>query len=126
MIDYIDPVPHIMRFLRAELASEGFRIVGGMFSPDEEGDALSIKLAGGAPDALEPYSRIQLMARSKSDSVANSIVIKACNALARNYHLIQTLRVKSVRMETRPIDSRDADSNRPESWVYVIVEHMEA
>lgn len=126
MIDYIDPVPHIMRFLRAELGSQGFRIVGGMFAPGEEGDALSIKLAGGAPDALEPYSRLQLMARASVDSVATSIVIKACNALERNYHLIQTLRVKSVRIETRPIDTRDADTNRPESWVYVIIEHMEA
>lgn len=126
MIDYIDPAPHIRRFLRAELGTQDFRIVNGVFAPGEEGPALSIKLAGGAPDAIEPYSRLQLMARDSVDYVATSIVIKACNALARNYHLIQVLRVKSVRIESRPIDSRDSDTGKPESWVYVIIEHMEA
>lgn len=126
MIDYIDPVPHIMRFLRAELGTQDFRIVGGMFAKGEEGPAISIKLAGGAPNAIEPYSRIQLLARADSDSTATAMVIKASNAIERNYHLIQKLRVKSAYTETRPIDTRDADSDKPESWIYVIIEHMEA
>lgn len=129
MIDYVNPVKPIMDFLRAQMASDianGVDIVGGMFSGDERGPALSIKLAGGAPEASEPYSRIQLLARCAVDYEATALVVKASNVLARSYDLIQDLRVKSVRIETRPIDTRDSDTQLPESWVYVIVEHMEA
>ncbi len=129
MYDYIDPVPPLIKFLRSQLAQDvasGVRIVGGMFGTDERGTALSIKLAGGATDVPNPYSRIQLLARSEQDYKTTDLVIKACNALARNFDLIQGLRVKTVRIETRPIDTRDGDTNLPESWVYVLIEHMEA
>ncbi len=129
MIDYVDPVPPIMKLLRNQMAADvasGVKIVGGMFGGDEKGPALSIKPAGGASSVPEPYSRIQLLARSDSDSKSLALVIKACNALERYYDLIEGLRVKTIRVETRPIDTRDGDTNLPESWCYVIVEHMEA
>ncbi|WP_248499324.1 hypothetical protein [Staphylococcus aureus] len=129
MIDYIDPVPPVLKFLKLYMAAEvagGVTIVGGMFEADERGPALSVKLAGGAPDIGEPYSRIQFLARSDSDVQSLNLVIKACNTIARYFDHIQGLRVKSVRIETRPIDTRDADTNLPESWCYVVIEHMEA
>ena len=129
MYDYINPVPPIKNFLRSQLpqdVSSGIRIIGGMFAGDERGPALSIKLAGGAPEASEPYSRLQLTARFASDIDSTAFLIKACNELVRHYELIQGLRVKTVRIETRPIITRDADTKLLDAWAYVLIEHMEA
>lgn len=129
MFDYVNPVLPIVKFLRQQLAAEvsgGARIVGGMFSGDERGPALSVKLAGGATDVPNPYSRIQLLARASVDYEAMALVIKASNALVRDFEKIQDLRVITVRIETRPIDTRDGDTQLPESWCYIIIEHLEA
>jgi len=118
MIDYVDPVPPVVRFLSTYLPD--IQIHGNQFS-NPTYPALLVKNTGGID-----YTRIQLRCRAQKDYEAMNGLIHAMNTLTRYAANISGLRVMWCGKETNPIPSEDADSNMQEAWCYMRLEHLEA
>ncbi len=119
MIDYVDPIPPILKFYNLWLPD--IKVAGNSFYPNITLPALLVKSAGGIG-----YSRIQLVARADDDISAMQTLIKAMNLMERYASNINGLRVVWCSRESNPIPSVDSDTNKPEAWCYMKLEHLEA
>ncbi|NMF00236.1 hypothetical protein [Aneurinibacillus aneurinilyticus] len=119
MIEYIDPIPPVVRFLKAWLPDT--KVFGNTFPPDLALPALLVRNAGG-----NGYTRLQLIYRARQDYEAMQGLILAMNTLKRAASQIQGLRVQWCEPESNPIPTTDADTGKPEAWCYIRLEHIEA
>ena len=117
MIDYVDPVVPVIQFL-TPLYSE--RVYGNTIPSNAELPAILIRNAGGSD-----YTRLQVLVRGRSDIESMYLCIDVMNTLIRNGRSIN-LRGAWIEKETSPISSVDQDTNRPESWGYLRIDHIEA
>lgn len=116
MIEYVDPIPAVVRVLNG-LFSE--RVYGNTMPESPVLPCLVVRNAGGSD-----YTRLQLLARGKSDIEAMNLLIRGMNELIRNSSSIG-LRGVWVELETNPISLVDEDTGRPEAWCYLRMEHLE-
>ena len=116
MIKYVDPVAPIIQFL-TPFYSE--RIYGNTIPSNSTLPAILIRNAGGTD-----YTRIQVLVRGRSDIEAMYLCIDVMNTLMIHGGSIN-LRGAWVQMETSPIASIDQDTNRPEAWGYMRLDHIE-
>lgn len=120
---YIDVVPPIVSFTASRL--QNIDVVGGEITAGSLGKVVSIKLAGGAPQAAEPFTRIRLLARAETDWEATEILIEVINLLQTDFDLITDINIKNLLIDSYPVDSID-DTGQRESWCYAVVYHLEA
>lgn len=99
----------------------GIRVYGNRFPSNAELPALMVRSAGGTD-----YTRLQLIARSNSDSEAMGIVINALNRLESNAPFLSGIRVIWAERESIPVPDVDEDTGKPEAWGYLRLEHLEA
>lgn len=117
MIDYVDPIPPILRFYSALLDAP---VEGNTFSSSSV-PALLVRNAGG-----NGFTRVQLIYRAEKDYEAMGGLIHAMNLLERNAAIIEGLRVSWCEREANPIPSVDDDTGKPEAWCYMRLEHLES
>lgn len=117
MIDYVDPIPPVRKFLSTFMSE---RVYGNIFPSTTTLPAVLVRNMGGTD-----YTRLQLLVRATDDIAAMQTLIRAMNFLERNGSAISGLRVLWIERETAPISSVDQDSNKPEAWAYVRLEHLE-
>lgn len=120
MINYVDPVPPVIRLLNAAFSNR-FSIYGNTFPSTVRLPALLVKTAGG----LGSY-RIQLLSRANDDLTAMRNLIDAMNYMVRHGQNMTGIRVQWVSIDSNPIPSVDTDSGKPEAWCYINVEALEA
>lgn len=119
MIDYVDPIPPIFRFLRRVINAN---VYGNTFPQDTAKlPAVLVRNAGGTD-----YTRIQIIARADIDSEAMKLCINVINTIGKRYPEIEGLRMIWVEPEAKPIPSFDDEANKPEAWCYMRFEHLEA
>lgn len=126
MIDYKDPTPAVIEFLEKFFEESEVQVVGGDIPADMGGTIVSVRHAGGSPYAARPFTRLRLLARAIVDYDASDALIAACNELERYGHQLEGIRVLTIKAEGRPTPDRDEDTGDPESWQYILVEHLEA
>lgn len=118
MIDYIDPIPPVLRMLKP-LYEE--RIYGNQFPLNPSLPAILIRNAGG-----NDYTRLQVLVRGNSDIEVMWLLIDVMNTLERNAAHIDGLRGVWVEKESNPLPDKDEDTGKPEAWAYMRMEHLEA
>ncbi|MGP4063090.1 hypothetical protein [Halobacillus sp. H74] len=119
MIDYVDPIPPITRFL--ELFFEDVRVYGNTFPMNVSPPCLLVRTAGGTN-----YTRVQLIARADRDFEAMGLLIRAMNHMERSAQAIKEVDVLWCSKESLPISDTDTDTGAAEAWCYMRLEHMEA
>lgn len=117
MINYVDPIPPVVRVL-SSLISE--RVYGNIFPDNPSLPCVLVRNAGGSD-----YTRLQLLARGRSDMEAMNLLIRAMNELIRNAAYVG-LRGVWIEIESNPISAIDEDTNSPEAWCYLQMEHIES
>ncbi|MEP9408568.1 hypothetical protein ABKP09_19815 [Peribacillus frigoritolerans] len=117
-MDYIDTIPSVIKLLKTLL---NVRVYGNRFPANPELPSLMVRSAGGTD-----YTRLQLIARSNSDSEAMSLVINALNRLETNAAFLSGIRVVWAERESIPVPDMDEDTGKPEAWGYIRLEHLEA
>lgn len=122
-MDYINVVPPIVSFIASRASN--FDVVGGEIDSGNLGKVISVKLAGGAPNTAEPFTRLRLLSRAETDWEATDIIIEVINLLQTDFHLISDLNIKNLLLDSYPVDSID-DTGQRESWCYIVVYHLEA
>lgn len=118
LIDYVDPIPPVIQFFSNRL---DFDVYGNSFGTNPELPALLVRNAGGTD-----FTRIQLICRAEKDHEAMSSLIHAMNLLERNASDIEGIHVVWCEREANPIPDTNIDSNKPEAWCYMRLEHLEA
>lgn len=118
MIEYVDPIPPIIRMLKPFFEE---RIYGNTFPSNAPLPSILVRTAGGTD-----YTRLQLVVRANYDVDAMQLLIKVMNTIFTNFSLIIGLRVMWVEKESNPILMIDQDTGKPEAWAYVRLEHLEA
>jgi hypothetical protein len=118
MIDYKDPIPPIVQFFAPRLE---MNVHGNTFSPSPSLPALLVRNAGGTN-----YTRIQLICRAEKDFEAMDGLIHAMNLLERNSNQILGLQTVWCSREANPVPDSDQDTQKPEAWCYMRLEHLEA
>lgn len=119
MIEYVDPIPSVVRFLTALLPD--IKVFGNTFPQSPALPSLLVRNAGG-----NGYTRLQLICRAEKDYEAMQGLIQAMNTLSRAVSQIQGLRVQWCVPESNPIPTIDTDTRKPEAWCYMRLEHIEA
>lgn len=117
MINYIDPIPPIVRLLDSLFVE---RVYGNRIPAAAAIPCILVKNAGGSD-----YTRLLLLTRTDSDISAMVLLIEAMNDLIRNAANVQGLRVIDISKEVNPISSIDQDTGKPEAWCYLRLEHLE-
>ncbi|MGR9527682.1 hypothetical protein ACSS31_28900 (plasmid) [Priestia megaterium] len=117
MIDYLDVVPPVRKFID-DLIEE--KVYGSSFPSTPVLPAVLVRNMGGSD-----YTRLQLLARANDDITAMKLVIKAMNLLERYGANIVGLRVLWIEKDTAPIASKDDDTGKFEAWCYMRMEHLE-
>jgi len=117
MIKYVDPIPPILRFFKDRT---DYHIDANTFQSNIS-EGLLVRSAGGIG-----FSRIQLIYRASEESEAMNKLINCVNLLEAQAAFIQGLRVEWCEKEGNPIPSRDEDTDKPEAWCYMRLEHLEA
>ena len=117
MIDYIDPIPPVVRFLNNVMDE---RVYGNRMPNNSTLPVLVVKSAGGAG-----YTRLQVIARANDDVTAMQLLIKVVNLLER-YGSEIALAGCWIERESNPMPSVDEDTGKPEAWCYLRMEHFEA
>lgn len=118
MVDFVDPVPPIIRLYKSHLKES---VYGNTFPTGYRLPALLVKQAGG-----DGYFRIQLIARADKDYEAMNLLIRAMNVLENHASYLDGLRVIWVQKESNPIPGVDDDTGKPEAWCYMSVDAFEA
>lgn len=118
MLDYIDPIPPIRRFLDETIPE---RVYGNIFPSAPALPAVLVKTAGGSG-----FTRLLLLARANDDVTAMQTLIRAMNSLERNGANVPGIKAEWMARETNPIHSVDQDTGKPEAWCYLRLEHLEA
>lgn len=118
MIDYVDPIPPVIRVLKPFFS---VRIYGNQFPSSVSLPAILIRNAGG-----NDYTRLQLLVRGNSDIEVMQLLIEAMNTLQRNAAYIQGLSGVWIERESNPLPDTDEDTGKPEAWCYMRMEHLEA
>ncbi|MBX6333715.1 hypothetical protein IRY61_00025 [Candidatus Saccharibacteria bacterium] len=119
MIDYVDPVPPVLKFF-------------GLYMPDVPSYGISIPATAKLPVLLvrnaggSDYTRLQLLARADSPAQATQVLIRAMNTLERYAGNINGLGVTWCQHESSPIADTDEDTNKSESWCYMALYNLEA
>ncbi|MEN3781492.1 hypothetical protein [Priestia megaterium] len=117
MIDYLDPIPPVRKFID-DLLPE--RVFGNTFPSTVALPAVLVRNMGGTD-----YTRLQLLVRANDDITAMQTLIRAMNSLERYGSNIKGLRVLWIERETAPISATDEDTNKPEAWCYMRVETLQ-
>ncbi|MCU6603766.1 hypothetical protein OCO53_25330 [Peribacillus frigoritolerans] len=117
-MDYIDTIPSVVKLLKTLL---GVRVYGNRFPANAELPSLMVRSAGGTD-----YTRLQLIARANSDSESMGLAINAMNRLENNAAYLSGIRVVWAERESVPVPDYDEDTGKPEAWVYLRLEHLEA
>lgn len=117
MIDYVDPIVPLVKFLTPMYTE---RIYGNTIPSNAELPVILLRNAGGSD-----YTRLQVLVRGRSDIEAMHLCIDVMNTLIRHGQSID-LRGAWIQKEVSPISSVDQDTNRPESWGYLRIDHIEA
>ncbi len=118
MINYKDPIPPILQLFETYL---DIGIHGNTFGSSPSLPALLVRNAGGTN-----YTRVQLIARAEKDFEAMGHLIQAMNLLERHASQISGLNVVWCEREANPIPDIDQDTQKPEAWCYMRLEHIEA
>lgn len=119
MIDYVDPIPSITKFLNIYM--DDVRVYGNTFPTDTSIPSVLVRTAGGTN-----YTRIQLIARARQDYQAMDLLIKTMNRMERSAQAIKDINVLWCSKESLPIPDVDQDSGAAEAWCYMRLEHLEA
>ncbi|MFI8709943.1 hypothetical protein ACIGHG_23525 [Bacillus sp. NPDC077411] len=118
MIDYIDPIPHVVRFFKIF----GVTCYGNSFPINVKYPCICVKSAGG-----RGFTRLQVTSRSEKDDIeAMQVLINAINILERHTSSITGLKVQWCEKEGTPTPSFDTEANKPQAWCYMRLEHLEA
>lgn len=117
MIDYVDPIPAVVRVLNAVFQE---RVYGNTFPDSPAMPSILVRSTGGTD-----YTRLQLLTRGTTDMEAMGLLIRATNELMRNSSNIG-LQGVWIERESNPISAVDEDTGRPEAWCYLRMEHLEA
>lgn len=118
MLPYKDTLPAITTFLNNNLDVD---VYGNMFPPNVELPAVLVKPAGGTD-----FTRLQFLARADDDIQAMEILIEAMNMFEQHgAERLNGLMALWISREMAPISSIDGDTNKPEAWVYMRLEHYE-
>jgi hypothetical protein len=118
MIDYKDPIPPIVQFFSSRLE---MGVHGNTFGSSPSLPALTVRNAGGTN-----YTRVQLTCRAEKDYEAMDGLIRAMNLLERNSSQIRGLQTVWCSREANPVPDVDLDTQKPEAWCYMRLEHLEA
>lgn len=118
MIDYVDPIPPITKFLN--ILMNEVRVYGNTFPDNVTIPCLLVRSAGGTN-----YTRVQLIARAKYDYEAMGVLVSAMNNLERSAQAIKDLDVLWCAKEALPIPDKDEDTGNAEAWCYMRLEHLE-
>lgn len=119
MIDYMDPVPPVLRFFKLyvpDILAYGISIPATAALP-----CLLVKNTGGVG-----YTRFELLCRANADSQAMSGLIRCMNALERYAANLDTLSVEWCERDGGPYPDMDEDTSKPEAWCYMKLKHLEA
>lgn len=119
MIDYVDPVPPVIRFFK--LYVPDIKPYGTTIPATATLPCLLIKNAGG-----NGYTRLQLLVRADTDAQAMSGLIRSMNAIERYAANIDTLSVEWCEKDSGPFPDVDMDTSKPEAWCYMKLKHLEA
>lgn len=119
MIDYVDPIPPVLRFFGPRIPD--IKVYGNAIPAQATLPALLVKNAGG-----NGYTRLQLLCRADTSSGAMQGLIRAMNIIERYAAEIDGLSVIWCSKESNPIPDIDTDTNEPEAWCYMKLEHLEA
>ncbi|MBO0962342.1 hypothetical protein J1P26_21805 [Neobacillus sp. MM2021_6] len=117
MIDYKDPIPPVINFF----SLRGVNVFGNTFPTNAKLPALLVRNSGGTD-----YTRIQLIYRADKDYEAMGGLIGAMNLLERYASSIAGLQVVWCEREANPMPDVDQDTQKPEAWCYMRLEHLEA
>lgn len=118
MTDYVDPIPHIVRFFKIF----DVKCYGNTFPLKAEYPSICVKVAGG-----RGFTRLQVTSRSEKDDIeAMNVLINATNILERHTASITGLQVEWCEKEGNPTPAYDAETNKFQGWCYMRLEHLEA
>lgn len=126
MIDYKDPVEPLVNYLVKFFEESEVYVVGGDIPAELEGTILGVRHAGGSPYAVRPYTRVRLLARADVDYDALDTLTAAVNELERYGTQIRGVKVFKIAADGRPVPDTDADTEKPEAWIYILIYHLEA
>lgn len=116
MIDYVDPIPPVIRLLKSVIDAP---VYGNTMPNNPKLPCVLIRNAGGLD-----YTRLQLLTRGNSDIESMNLLVRAMNELIRHSSNIG-LRGVWIERESNPISIMDEDTGKPESWCYMRMEHIE-
>ncbi|MDA4083847.1 hypothetical protein [Bacillus cereus] len=118
MINYIDPIPHIVHFFKI------FDVTcyGNTFPKNAKYPSICVKIAGG-----KGFTRLQVTSRSEKDDIeAMNVLINAINILECHTASIRGIQVQWCEKEGNPTSLFDTEANKPQAWCYMRLEHLEA
>lgn len=114
---YVDVIPPLIKLIKNFF---DFRIYGNMFPPDAVLPSVMIRTAGG-----NGYTRLQIIARAHTAQEAMNNLIAFMNQL-ESLSSIPGVQTIWIEREQNPMPDMDEDTQKPEAWVYMRLEHLEA